>query len=402
MKRIYLDYASTTPVDKRVLGEMLPYFSERFENSSSIYLGGLVARAAIDSAREKIGKFLNCQPEEVIFTSGGTESDNLAIFGVARNKKKGHIITSSIEHPAVYEACKRLEAEGFEVTYLKPDKAGILSAEKVKKALKNNTILVSIMYANNEIGTIQPIREISKVIRDFRKQKTESRSQKSGNWKLVSGIEKMALPFFHTDACQATPYLEMDVLKLGVDLLTLNGSKVYGPKGIGVLYRRNGIEIESQVIGGEQEDGNRAGTENVASIVGLAKAIELTVGKDGKKEKNYRDYLVKELSEIKVISFNGSLRKRLPNNVNFSIDGVEGESVLLDLDRQGIAISTGSACSSRSLSPSRVIAEIANDKVAHESIRVTVGRFTTKREIDIFLKALKKSIKRFKEMSPYV
>lgn len=392
MKRIYLDYASTTPVDKRVLKEMLPYFSQRFENSSSIYSGGLIAHVAINYSREVVAKFLRCRTDEIIFTSGGTESDNLAIFGVAEIFKKGHIITTSIEHPAVFEAVKKLEENGFEVTYLKPSSDGIISADKVKKALKSNTILVSIMYANNEIGTIQPIKEISKVIRNFRKAISHQ----------PSAVSQETYPLFHTDACQATLYLDMNVKDLGVDLLTLNGSKIYGPKGIGVLYKREGINIVPQMVGGEQEGGYRAGTENVASIVGLAFAIKLISKKESQKEEAMRDYLVKSLKKIGITSFNGSLIKRLPNNINFSIDGVEGESVLLDLDRKGIEVSTGSACSSRSLSPSRVIAEIANDKIAHESIRVTLGRFTTKGEIDIFLKALVQTIKRFQEMSPYV
>lgn len=391
MKKIYLDYASTTPVDKRVLREMLPYFLDKFENPSSIYLGGLIAFEAIDRSREKIAKFLNCKKEEIIFTSGGSESDNLAVFGVAEMCKKGHVITTMIEHPAVFEAVKKLEKKGFETTFLKPSKSGIISATQVKKALKPNTILVSIMYANNEIGTVQPIVEIAKVIRNFRKVISYQ----------PSAVSQKTYPLFHTDACQATSYLNMDVKKLGVDLLTLNGSKIYGPKGIGVLFKKEGIEIAPQIIGGEQENGYRAGTENVASIVGLARAVELVSKAESKKEQTIREFLIKELGKIEGVSFNGNLKKRLPNNINFSVSGVEGESILLDLDRQGIEVSTGSACSSRSLEPSRVIAQIADDKTAHESIRVTLGRFTTKGEIDIFLKVLKKTIKRFQLMSPY-
>ncbi len=374
-QRIYLDYASTTPVDPRVLKEMLPYFTDKFENPSSIYAGGLSANEAISDSREKIAKFLNCSSEEIIFTSGGTESDNLAIFGYLEKFSGGHIITSVIEHPAVYQAFKKLEKR-FQVTYLKPNKQGIVPASDLKKALKKNTLLVSIMYANNEIGTIQPIREYAKILK---------------NHKAV----------LHTDACQAAGYLPMDVKRLGVDLLTFNGSKIYAPKGVGVLYKNSSVEITGQIVGGEQEQGLRAGTENVPSIVGLAKAVELINTKESAREQKIRDYTIGKLKENKAISFNGSLVQRLPNNINFSIKGVEGESILLDLDHHGIVVSTGSACSSRELKPSRVISAISNEVKAHESIRVTIGRFTTSQEVDIFINALNKSIKRFSQMSPY-
>ena len=381
MKHIYLDYASTTPMDSRVLKAMLPFFSGNFENPSSIYSGGIEAKEAIDFSRAKIAKFLTCSPDEIIFTSGGTESDNLAIIGILKKFKKGHVISSIIEHPAVYEACKRLETEGFKVTYLKPDKDGIISANQIKRALRKDTILVSIMYANNEIGTIQPIKEISKVI---------------CKWKMENKY-----PLFHTDACQATLYLPMDVKELGVDLLSFNGSKIYGPKGIGVLFKKSNIEIEPQIVGGQQENGYRAGTENVPSIVGLAKAVEIISTKKAQNEKLLRDYLISKLIKIEGITINGSTKRRLPNNVNFSIKGIEGESVLLDLNHQFVAVSTGSACSSRDLKPSRVITAISGEVAAHGSIRVTIGRSTQKSEIDIFLKVLKKTINRFRQMSPY-
>jgi len=378
-RSIYLDYASTAPVDHRVLKVMLPYFSEKFANASSIYEAGLEAEQAIKNSRLKIARFLNCNANEVIFTSGGTESDNLAIFGIAGNFKSGHIVTSAIEHPAVLEPCRQLEKEGFEVTYLKPDKEGLVSADQVKKALKKNTILVSIMYANNEIGTIQPIAEIANEIRKFK-------------------IEK-EYPLLHTDACQATLYLQMDIKKLGVDLLSFNGSKIYGPKGVGVLCKKSGIKILPQIVGGEQENGFRAGTENTPLIVGLAKAVEIISTKASKREKELRNYLISRLKKINGIGINGSLVRRLPNNINFSISGIEGESVLLDLDKAGIAVSTGSACSSRSLSPSRVISVLYDEERAHESIRVTLGRFTKKSDLDILLKQLKKSIKRLRNIS---
>lgn len=373
--KIYLDYASTTPVDPRVLKEMLPYFTEKFENPSSIYSGGLSTREVLESSRKKIAKFLNCRSEEVIFTSGGTEADNLAIFGYLERFKSGHIITSLIEHPAVLEAFNKLEGK-FDVTYLKPDKNGIINSVELKKALRSDTLLVSIMYANNEIGSVQPIKEYAKILEHHK-------------------------AVLHTDACQATLYLPMDVKKLKVDMLTLNGSKIYAPKGVGLLYKKSGVSLSGQIIGGEQEGGLRAGTENVPAIVGLAKAIELISSQEASREKALRDYVFGKLKSDKAISINGSITKRLPNNINFSIKGVEGESILLDLDHQGISVSTGSACSSRSLMPSRVISLIKDEVTAHESIRVSLGRFTTKREIDIFINALKKSIKRFQEMSPY-
>jgi len=372
---IYLDYASTTPIDEKVLKAMAPYFGDVFYNPSSIYSLGLLAKDAVDKSRKVIAKFLNCQEEEIIFTSGGTESDNLAIFGYLENFESGHIVTSEIEHPAVYEAFKKLEGK-FKVTYLQPDSNGLISPADLKKALKQNTVFVSIMYANNEIGTIQPIKEFTKILK---------------NHKAV----------FHTDACQATGYLEMDVKKLGVDLLTLNGSKIYAPKGIGVLYKKKEVSIAPQIVGGDQELGLRAGTENVPGIVALARAVEIISSKNAKKEKQLQDYLIRELMQIKGVKLNGSRVRRLPNNINISVQGVEGESLLLDLDKQGIAVSTGSACSSRDLKPSRVIRAISTEKNAHESLRVTLGRFTTKKEIDIFLKVFKNSIKRFQEMSPY-
>ncbi|MFH1909717.1 MAG: cysteine desulfurase family protein [bacterium] len=386
---IYLDYASTTPVDKKVLEVMLPYFGEKYANPSAIYEAGLEANEAVESSRQNIAKFLHCQKDEIIFTSGGTESDNLAIFGIAKNFKSGHIITSAIEHPAVLEPCRQLEKEGFKVTYLKPNKKGLISAVQVKEALQKNTILVSIMYANNEIGTVQPIVEIGRVIQNFRKLKIKNQKLK---------IEK-AYPLFHTDSCQATQYLQMDVKKLGVDLLTINGSKIYAPKGIGVLFAKNEVDLLPQIIGGEQEGGLRGGTQNVPSIVGLSKAVDLISSSKIAREKKLRDYLIKELKQIKGVSINGSLLRRLPNNVNFSISGVEGESVLLDLDKAGIAVSTGSACSSRSLKPSHVITTLSSEERSHESIRVSLGRFTKKSDLDILLKHLKKSIKRLRDIS---
>jgi len=390
MKRIYLDYASTTPVDKRVFEAMKPYFSDDFENASALYSGAQKTKQAIEKSRNSIAKFLNCSADEVVFTSGGTESDNMAIFGCLKKFKKGHIITSVIEHPAVLEPIKELEKQGFDVSYLKPDKSGIISVKQVKDALQCDTLLVSIMYANNEIGTIQPIAEIAKVIERERK----NRKLKIKNEKL-----KIIVPIiFHTDACQAAGYLDMNVVDLGIDLLTFNGSKIYAPKGIGVLYIRQGIKIAPMILGGSQEMDLRAGTENVPSIVGLGKAVSIISENDAKKEQKLRDYLIKHLLKFKNVKLNGSTN-RLPNNINISVGGVEGESVVLYLDRKGVEIATGSACSSKSLEPSRVITSIADDETAHSSLRITLGRFTTRAELDIFLKEFKDSVEKLREMS---
>jgi cysteine desulfurase len=419
---IYLDYASTTPTDKRVLKKMLPYFEKEFANPSALYSSALKAKKAIDKAREILAKFLNSKPDEIIFTSGGTESDNLAIFGVAKIAKsqisnlksqndnlkskirnsKLHIITSQIEHPAVLNVCKQLEKEGFEVTYLPPDKNGIVSAKRVEKALKPNTILVSIMYANNEIGTIQPVSEIADVICNFRKVVSRQSSVVSSdkyNKRQTTDYKRIV---FHTDACQATGYLPMDVKKLDVDLLTLNGSKIYGPKGVGALYIREGTKIKPIFFGGGQENGLRPGTENVAGAVGLAEAIKLISGSEGERERKLRDYLIQELLKIEGVELNGDKTKRLPNNINVSIKGVEGEALVLYLDRRGIAVATGSACSSKSLEPSHVIQALGKGReVAHSSLRITLGRQTTRAELDKFIKEVKIAISKLRKISGY-
>ncbi|MDH4358644.1 MAG: cysteine desulfurase [Candidatus Berkelbacteria bacterium] len=379
---VYFDHAATTPTDKRVLKKMLPYFDADFANPSSLYLPALKAKKAVDGSRAQIAKFLNCKPSEIIFTAGGTESDNLAVLGTARSLKlkgervKGHIITTQIEHPAVLNACRQLKKENFDVTYLPVDRDGIVKLDGLKKALRKDTVLVSIMYANNEIGTIQPIAEISKIL---------------AKRKIL----------FHSDACQAAGYLPMDAKKLGVDLLTINGSKIYGPKGIGVLYIKKGVEIEPITFGGGQENGLRSGTENVPAIVGLAAAISLLRGKGkGESEKKLRDYIIQELLKIPNSKLNGHRTKRLPNNINISFEGVEGESLVLYLDKEKIYTSTGSACSSTSLDPSHVIMAITNDaERAHSSLRVTLGRSTTKKDADKLISATKKYVKKLREMS---
>ncbi len=387
--QVYLDHAATTPVRAEVVEAMRPYLEEYFGNPSSFYQQGVVAKKAVDAARETIGEILNVHPNEVLFTSGGTESDNLALLGFARaNKDKGmHIITSQIEHHAVLGPAKQLEKEGFTVTYLKPNEEGMISVEQVKEALREDTILVSVIYANNEIGTIQPIADIGNAVQKYR-QKNES-----------------AFPVMHTDACQATGYLPLDHKVLHVDMMTINGSKMYGPKGVGVLTVRRGLKVQPLVFGGSQERGRRAGTENVAGIVGLATALELTQKKqhtESARQQELRDYLIKEiLAQIPHTILNGSKENRLPNNVNISFLGIEGEALLLYLDHAGVAVSTGSACSSQSLDPSHVITALGYDhERAHSSIRFTLGRRTTKKEIDYTLKVLPEIVEKLRTLSP--
>ena len=374
-------------MDKRVKKAMEPYWTENFGNPNALYKEGLIARNAVETAREDIAKILGARVKEIIFTNGGTESDNLAIFGIAKNFKSGHIITTKFEHHAVLNSCKRLEKEGFEVTYLDVGKEGVVSPEDVKRELKPETVLVSIMYANNEIGTVQPIREIAKAIRDFKKK------------------NDAVFPYFHTDACQAPGYLDINVERLGVDLMTINGSKIYGPKGIGLLYAKNGIKLEPLLYGGEQERKLRPGTENVPAIVGLAEALKIA-GQDGEKESTrlvkLRDYFINRLlGEIPKTVLNGHPAQRLPNNINVSILDAEGESIVLYLDEAGVACSTGSACTSESLEPSHVILAIGKPHAyAHGAMRFSLGRSTTKKDIDYVMKVLPDIIKKLRMFSP--
>jgi len=388
MKKIYLDHAATTYTREEVLEAMMPYFSEKYGNPSSFHSVGKEAKDAIEQARGMMARILNCRNAEIIFTGGGTESDNLGIIGTARaNKEKGkHIITSKIEHPAVLDACKKLEKEGFEITYISTDKAGIIKLDELKKALRSDTILVSIMYANNEIGTIQPVKEIAKIIRDNTEKK------------------KAGFPYFHTDACQAAGSLDLDVMKLGIDLLTLNGSKIYGPKGVGALYVKKGVKVEPLIYGGGQEQGLRSGTENTPAIIGLAKALELSQKEKDKENvrlKKLRDMLINGvIKNIPRAFLNGHATLRLANNANISIPKVEGEAMVLYLDSKGIYASTGSACSSRSLKPSHVLLAIGlNDEMAHSSLRFTLGRKTTKQDIDYVIKVLPEIVKKLTEIS---
>ena len=382
MKNIYFDNAATTKLDEEVLKEMLPYLKENYGNASSIYKLGRESKKAIEEAREKIAKAINCKPSEIYFTSGGSESDNTAIKGIARAYKKNgnHIITSKIEHPAVLETCKELQKEGFEITYISVDKNGIINLEELKNAIKENTILITIMFANNEIGTIEPIEEIGK-------------------------IAKQKNIFFHTDAVQAVGSIEIDVQKLNVDSLSLSGHKIYGPKGIGALYIKTGIKFEKLITGGHQEKAKRAGTENVPAIVGMGKAIELSYYKlkeHNKKIRELRDYYIKQVQEkIPYIKINGDLEKRLPGNANISFRFIEGEGLLLNLDLKGICASSGSACTSGSLDPSHVLLAIGlPHEIAHGSLRISIGKYNTKEEIDYLIENLVEIVGRLREMSP--
>jgi len=381
--KIYLDHAATTYMDKKVVEVMQPFFIDKFGNPSSLYKQGQEADKAMDRARRKVADIFGCQEEEIIFEGSGTESDNHAIIGTAlANKSRGnHIITTAIEHHAVLHACEFLETQGFEVTYLPVDKEGIVKVEELKKSIRPETILVSIMYANNEIGTIQQIKEISRII-------------KSSNHSVL----------FHTDACQAAGFYKLNVDDLGVDLLTINGSKIYGPKGIGILYIRQGTAINSIIHGGGQEKGRRAGTENVAGIVGLAKALELAQSdreKESKRLIKLRDKLIKGLLKIDKVFLNGHATKRLPNNVNITVLDIEGEAMLLHLDEQGIAASSGSACTSGSLDPSHVILALGHPyEVAHGSLRFSLGHCNSEKDVDYVLEVLPPIIEKLRKMSP--
>lgn len=382
MNTIYLDNNATTKTDEEVVKAMMPYLLENYGNPSSIYKIGRENRKAVEESREKIAEILNCKPDEIYFTSGGSESDNTAIRGIAYSyKNKGnHIITSKIEHPAVLETCKQLEKEGFEVSYIGVDENGIINLEELKNAIKPTTTLITIMFANNEIGTIEPIEEIGKIAKE-------------------NDI------IFHTDAVQAVGSIKIDVKKLDIDSLSLSAHKFYGPKGIGVLYVRKGIKFNKFINGGHQERNKRAGTENVAGIVGLAKAMELAyrdLEDHNKKIKELRDYYVEQIKEkIPCIKINGDMEKRLPGNSNISFRFIEGESLLLNLDLKGICASSGSACTSGSLDPSHVLLAIGlPHEIAHGSLRISIGKYNTKEEIDYVVENLVEVVSRLREMSP--
>jgi len=386
VKRIYLDHAATTPMDQRVKGVMEHFLNEDFGNAGGLYEEGRRAKGALSASREAIAKIIGARTDEIIFTSGGTESDNLAVFGVARSAQRGHIITTKFEHHAVLEPCQELAKQGFDVTFLDVGEEGIVNPEDIKKALRPETILVSIMYANNEIGTIQPITEIGKIIKEFRKG-------------------KVGYPLFHTDACQAAGYLDLTVNNLGVDLMTVNGSKIYGSKGVGFLYKRAGVKIKPQIIGGGQEARMRSGTEPVALIAGLAKALEIAQAErvsEINRLTHLRDYFIEQLmKKIPKVVLNGHSVKRLPNNINVSILDIEGEALVLYLDAKGISFSTGSACTSESLEPSHVILALGKPyEFAHASMRFTMGRGTTKEDLDYVLGELPNAVEWLRKVSP--
>jgi cysteine desulfurase len=389
-KSIYLDHAATTPVDPEVFKAMEPYFSDKYGNASSIHSFGQEATRAIDKARDSVSKYLNCNPEEIIFTSGATESNNLAIKGIVESSslKKPHIITSKIEHHCVLETVQYLERKGkIEATYLETGKDGVLNTKLVQNSIKENTLLVSIMYANNEIGTIQPIKEIGNLLKNI-------------------NLNRKNKIYFHTDAVQAIGYLNCDVQRLEVDLLSLSAHKFYGPKGIGILFVKKGTKISPLHHGGAHEFGLRSGTLNVPLIVGLGKAIELLQTKkykqDVEKIKKLRDKLISEvLKNIPKTTLNGSRENRVPGNANFRFKNIEGESIMLGLDFEGIYASTGSACASGSLKPSHVLLALGiPQEEAHGSLRITLGKENTEKDIDKLLEILPKVIKNLRKISP--
>lgn len=384
-KIIYLDHNSTTPVHPEVLKAMMPFYKNRYGNASSLHAKGREARDAVDRAREALGDFLGTEPEDIIFTSGGTESDNFAIKGaLLRNKDSGkdHIITSQIEHSAVLATCRYLEKKGFEVTYVDVDKYGIVDLEQIKNSITERTCLISIMHANNEVGIIQSIKEIAKIAKE-------------------KGV------YFHTDAVQSFCKIPTNVEELGIDMLSISAHKIYGPKGIGALYIRKGVKIEPCQYGGHHERNLRAGTENVAGISGLGKAVELFKDdyiEKSKRVKLLRDRLHKGLSEnIEELYLNGHPDLRLPNTLNLGFNYVEGESLLLNFDMKGICVSTGSACTSGSLEPSHVLAAMGVDTViAQGSVRFSLGDENTESEIDYCINVIPKIVKKLRKMSPLV
>ena len=382
MKRIYLDYAATTPMYPEVVKAMLPYFTEAFGNPSSIYSYGQEAKGALEEARDKVAALIGAGSEEVVFTGGGTEADNFALKGVAyANESKGnHIITSSIEHHAVIETCKFLERRGFRLTYLPVDGYGLVDPDDVSQSITDKTILISVMSANNEVGTIEPIAEIGRIARE-------------------AGV------CFHTDAVQAVGHIPVDVNELEVDLLSMSAHKFYGPKGVGALYIRKGTKLIPFMHGGEQEGRRRASTENVPGVVGFSKAVELAqqeMSQEAKRLAYLRDQFIKGLLErIDHTRLNGHPLMRLPNNVNVSVDFVEGESMLLNLDLEGICASTGSACSSSSLEPSHVLLAMGlSHEQAHGSLRFSLGKWTTEEEIGRTLEVLPRVVAKLRAMSP--
>lgn len=381
--KIYADNAATTKMSDAAIESMIPYMKEVYGNPSSLYETGQVAKEALEDARARVAKILNCEPREIYFTSGGSEADNQAIYSAAvLGKKKGktHIISSKFEHHAVLHTLKKLEKEGFEVTLLDVYKDGIVNPEDVKNAIREDTALVTIMYANNEIGTIQPIKEIGEICRE-------------------KGV------LFHTDAVQAVGHTSVDVARDNIDMLSLSAHKFHGPKGVGVLYAKKTIMLSNIIEGGAQERGKRAGTENVPGIIGMVTALEEVVGKLEENTKRLlplRDKLIAGLDEIEYSEINGHREKRLPATVNFCFEGIEGESLLLLLDDKGVAASSGSACTSGSLDPSHVLLAIGRPhEVAHGSLRLSLSEDVTEEEIDYIIKAVNEVVTYLRNMSPF-
>ncbi len=382
--KVYMDNAATTKLSPDVLNAMMPYLTDIYGNASSVHAFGREAREGVEHARNQVAAAINASPDEIFFTAGGTESDNMAIKGVAHKyaKKGKHIITTAIEHHAVLHTCEALEKEGYEVTYLPVDEDGLISVEQVKAAMRDDTLLVTVMFANNEVGTIEPIAEIGALCR-----------------------ERNVL--FHTDAVQAVCHIPIDVRAMNIDLMSISAHKFHGPKGIGALYCRKGIVLEPVIVGGAQERKRRAGTENVAGIVGLGAAIERAhknMSADMAHVSALRDKLISGiLKNIPHVKLNGHPTQRLPQNVNFSIRYIEGESILLMLDINGIAASSGSACTSGSLDPSHVLLAMGiPHEIAHGSLRLTLSDMTTDEEVDYVLETLTKTVKRLRDMSPLV
>jgi len=379
---VYLDHSATTPVRPEVLAAMLPYFANKFGNASSVHRWGYEARQAINDAREKVASLIEASPNEILFTSGGTESDNLAIRGVAHSRKaKGkHLITSQIEHHAVLHTFEALQKEGFEVTFVPCDKYGLIDPDDIKRAIRKDTILISIMHGQNEVGTIEPIKEIGAIAREH-------------------GV------LFHTDAVQSAGKVPIDVRDMNIDLLTVSSHKIYGPKGVGALYVRKGVRLVPQVTGGAHERRMRAGTENVPGIVGFGEACRLAkadLPEESQRLANLRDKLIQGiLDKIPDVVLNGHPTLRLPHNVNVSVKYLEGESILLNLDRMGVAASSGSACTSGSLEPSHVLLAMGlSHETAHGSLRFTLGRSNTEEDIDYVLEVLPPIVEKLRSMSP--
>ena len=378
---IYLDNAASTPVHEKVIEEMIPYFKEQYGNPSSIHKYGRLTNTAIQNARKKIAALINAESSEILITSGGTESNNTALYGITHHNKGKHIITSSIEHDAILEPCKRLEEEGFQITYLPVDKYGLVNPEDVEKEISSDTCLVSIMFANNEVGTIQPIAEIGKITREK---------------KIV----------FHTDAIQAVGKTPINVKELGIDLLSISSHKINGPKGVGALFIRKGVKIDPLILGGGQENGLRSGTENVASIAGFGMACQLANDNIVQNQEHFRKLSMKlitdVLKEIPYTKLNGHPEKRIPNNIHFTFLGVNGEDLIIKLDENKVAASTGSACSVKVQKASHVLRAMG---FSHEqitgSLRLTIGITNTEEEINETVQVLKKVVKELRAVSPY-